>query len=74
MLQTPTRTGMLTMSCPSCGRKTRHGEAAHFPFCSARCRDLDLAAWSDGSRVISTPITQADSSTDMSQADMEDDS
>jgi endogenous inhibitor of DNA gyrase (YacG/DUF329 family) len=28
--------------CPICGAKT---EQAYRPFCSARCRDVDLARW-----------------------------
>lgn len=39
---------------------TVYGEQAHFPFCSARCRDMDLMDWSEGRRTLSTPITDAD--------------
>ena len=30
--------------CPTCRRKVS-ARAAHFPFCSDRCRLLDLGAW-----------------------------
>jgi endogenous inhibitor of DNA gyrase (YacG/DUF329 family) len=29
----------------------------HFPFCSDRCRLIDLGKWASGGYVISTPIT-----------------
>lgn len=32
--------------CPICGRPA---DAAHRPFCSARCRQVDLARWFAGS-------------------------
>ena len=35
--------------CPICGAKT---ELAFRPFCSARCRDVDLARWLSGSYAI----------------------
>lgn len=35
--------------CPICGAKT---EPAFRPFCSARCRDVDLARWLSGSYAI----------------------
>lgn len=36
-------------SCPICGK----AEAAEFkPFCSARCRDVDLNRWLSGSYAI----------------------
>ncbi|MEX6504887.1 DNA gyrase inhibitor YacG [Jiella sp. M17.18] len=35
--------------CPECGRlSTRE----HYPFCSARCKDIDLGRWLSGSYVI----------------------
>jgi endogenous inhibitor of DNA gyrase (YacG/DUF329 family) len=35
--------------CPVCGRPSL---AEHHPFCSARCRDVDLGRWLDGRYVI----------------------
>jgi len=35
-------TGQVAGRCPICGAKT---EQAYRPFCSARCRDIDLARW-----------------------------
>lgn len=33
------------MSCPICNKPT---EAAHRPFCSKRCADVDLGRWLGG--------------------------
>jgi endogenous inhibitor of DNA gyrase (YacG/DUF329 family) len=35
--------------CPICGAET---ETAYRPFCSARCRDIDLARWLGGGYAI----------------------
>ncbi len=37
------------MSCPICNKPV---EAAHRPFCSKRCADLDLARWLGGGYAI----------------------
>nr|WP_244643186.1 DNA gyrase inhibitor YacG [Camelimonas fluminis] len=37
------------MACPVCGKPT---SAAHDPFCSARCADVDLNRWLTGSYAI----------------------
>jgi uncharacterized protein len=39
--------------CPECGKPSAR---ATFPFCSNRCRDLDLNRWLTGSYVI--PATE----------------
>ena len=43
--------------CPICGAKT---EAAYRPFCSARCRDIDLARWLGGGYAIPGGAADAD--------------
>jgi len=35
-------------TCPICKKKVARN-AVDFPFCSERCRTLDLAHWADGS-------------------------
>ncbi|MCP5266346.1 MAG: DNA gyrase inhibitor YacG [Burkholderiaceae bacterium] len=41
-----TRAGGPTVSCPACGRRTVFGPGNPWrPFCSERCRTLDLGAW-----------------------------
>ncbi len=34
-----------TVSCPTCGRELEWASAAFRPFCSERCRLVDLGAW-----------------------------
>jgi hypothetical protein len=36
-------TGSATRPCPICGKPTERAE--HRPFCSPRCRQVDLARW-----------------------------
>jgi endogenous inhibitor of DNA gyrase (YacG/DUF329 family) len=46
-----------TVKCPSCGKPVAWlPENRYRPFCSARCRQLDLGAWaSEAYRVPSSP-------------------
>lgn len=45
--------------CPICGKPTDRS-APSFPFCTPRCRQIDLGRWLDGRYVISRPIEQPD--------------
>lgn len=42
--------------CPICRKPTDSEKDADFPFCSERCRLLDLGAWSAENYVVSDPI------------------
>jgi len=42
--------------CPICKKPTDSEEHADFPFCSERCRLLDLGAWASEKYVVSDPI------------------
>jgi uncharacterized protein len=42
--------------CPICKKPTDSERDAEFPFCSERCRLLDLGAWSSERYVVSDPI------------------
>jgi len=42
--------------CPICKKPTDSKNDADFPFCSERCRMLDLGAWSAEKYVVSDPI------------------
>jgi uncharacterized protein len=42
--------------CPICKKATDSKADADFPFCSERCRMLDLGAWSAEKYVVSDPI------------------
>ena len=45
--------------CPICGKLTDK-QVPHFPFCSARCRTIDLGNWASEAYVAHSPITEAD--------------
>lgn len=41
---------VLTVSCPTCGASVRWEAASAFrPFCSERCKTIDLGAWASES-------------------------
>lgn len=44
------------MTCPIC-RKEVAADNADFPFCSERCRTIDLGNWASGRYVISSPLS-----------------
>ena len=48
-----------TVPCPECGRPSARD---HYPFCSDRCRSLDLARWLNGSYAI--PVADDESKAD----------
>ena len=50
------RKKVLSLRCPTC-RKIVLRNDADFPFCSERCRLIDLGKWASGGYVISSPIT-----------------
>jgi endogenous inhibitor of DNA gyrase (YacG/DUF329 family) len=48
----------ITIDCPACGGKVIRGprrDAPHFPFCSERCRLVDLGKWFSGEHRIEEP-------------------
>jgi len=47
------------MTCPIC-RKEINRENPQYPFCSERCRLIDLGNWASGKYVISTPLTPSE--------------
>ncbi|ENO86587.1 DNA gyrase inhibitor YacG [Thauera linaloolentis] len=51
-----------TVSCPACGKAVVWTtESRYRPFCSARCRQIDLGAWaSEAYRVPSSPPDAGD--------------
>lgn len=47
---------MATVKCPTCDRPVAWGaDAPYRPFCSKRCRLIDLGDWLDGSNHIPGP-------------------
>ena len=47
------------VSCPTCRKPVAVG-AEDFPFCSERCRLLDLGKWASGDYRISSPVLDPD--------------
>ena len=45
----------LSLRCPTC-RKIVLASDPEFPFCSQRCRLIDLGKWASGGYVISSPL------------------
>jgi endogenous inhibitor of DNA gyrase (YacG/DUF329 family) len=48
------------LRCPTC-RKLVLASEPDFPFCSDRCRLIDLGKWASGGYVISTPLNDPES-------------
>jgi len=49
----------LKLRCPICKKVVKSGDP-EFPFCSDRCRTIDLGKWASGAYVISSPVTDAE--------------
>jgi endogenous inhibitor of DNA gyrase (YacG/DUF329 family) len=45
----------IKLKCPIC-KKEVVSEGADFPFCSERCRVIDLGKWASGQYVVSSPM------------------
>jgi len=50
-----TRKRAISLRCPTC-RKIVLRSDPEFPFCSERCRIIDLGKWASGAYVISAPL------------------
>ena len=46
----------ISLKCPACKKPVKSGDP-EFPFCSGRCRLIDLGKWASGAYVISSPVT-----------------
>jgi endogenous inhibitor of DNA gyrase (YacG/DUF329 family) len=49
----------LKLRCPICKQAVKSSDT-EFPFCSDRCRTIDLGKWASGGYVIPSPVTDAD--------------
>jgi hypothetical protein len=67
------RKRMPKLHCPTC-KKTVKSKAEDFPFCSQRCRLVDLGKWASGAYVISSPLTDTSEGIDASSGDSDEDS
>jgi len=52
----------IQLRCPACKKEVKNS-SPDFPFCSERCRLLDLGKWASGEYVISSPLTDAKETT-----------
>ncbi|HTS08832.1 MAG TPA: DNA gyrase inhibitor YacG [Candidatus Eisenbacteria bacterium] len=49
------------LRCPICKKAVKNTDP-DFPFCSERCRTIDLGKWASGGYVISSPVHDAEES------------
>jgi endogenous inhibitor of DNA gyrase (YacG/DUF329 family) len=56
-------------TCPICRKPTDSETEADFPFCSERCRSLDLGNWASEKYVVSEPVFDEDGAEESSPAD-----
>ncbi|HEY1801760.1 MAG TPA: DNA gyrase inhibitor YacG [Terriglobales bacterium] len=49
----------LKLQCPICKKGVKKADP-DFPFCSERCRSVDLGKWASGAYVVSSPVTDGD--------------
>lgn len=47
------------LRCPTC-KKAVERTAPDFPFCSERCRTIDLGKWASGQYVVPSPVQDSD--------------
>ena len=68
------RKRILKLRCPNCKKVVKNTDT-DFPFCSDRCRLIDLGKWASGAYVISSPVTDdGESIGDGNPEDLEDES
>jgi endogenous inhibitor of DNA gyrase (YacG/DUF329 family) len=51
--------------CPMCKSLLPHANVPTFPFCSDRCRLLDLNNWMSGNYTVSRPVDPSDEEEDL---------
>jgi len=65
------RKRLIKLCCPICKKPAKAGDP-DFPFCSERCRLIDLGKWASGAYVISSPVADADEAIRQDSLDDED--
>ena len=53
------RSRTLKLRCPICKKVVKSNDP-EFPFCSDRCRTIDLGKWASGEYVIPSPVSEED--------------
>jgi len=61
----------IKLRCPICKKAVKSADA-DFPFCSNRCRLIDLGKWASDGYVISSPVTDAEEAVRQDSIDDED--
>jgi uncharacterized protein len=61
----------IKVRCPICKKPVKSADA-DFPFCSDRCRLIDLGKWASSGYVISSPVTDTDEAIRQDSVDEED--
>jgi len=54
----------LRLKCPIC-KKPVQSTGEDFPFCSERCRLIDLGKWASGQYVVPSPVTDISDEADL---------
>ena len=49
----------IKLRCPICKKPVKSADP-DFPFCSDRCRSIDLGKWATGAYVIPSPLTDGE--------------
>ena len=49
------RKRLIRLKCPTCKKQVK-AQDPEFPFCSERCRLIDLGKWASGTYVVSSPM------------------
>lgn len=52
----PSESKKITVKCPSCAKRGPWFESAYGPFCSHRCKLVDLGKWLGEEHTISEPL------------------
>lgn len=62
----------IKLKCPNC-KQAVMTTSADFPFCSERCRLVDLGKWASGRYVVSSPVLDIDDGSLRNEQQGEDD-
>lgn len=72
MLKGDVRIETQTMKCPICGKPTNWQDNPDRPFCSERCRTIDLGRWASEEYSVSIPLQDVSEDTEQSEKDKRD--
>lgn len=66
------RKSSLKLRCPICKNAVKNTDP-EFPFCSDRCRTIDLGKWASGAYVISSPVSDTSDDAEENQPNSDED-